>query len=138
MWIAEKIAAAATPKTVERGCTSIGGKEVAVTLRGERRGIEVMTPGGYVWRPRHGEEVLVIKDSVSAEECIAAAKMYDGPKNMQGGEVFICSAGGTSIHLKNNGKIKICGNIVLDGTITYGDDESDEESGEGEGGEDGT
>jgi len=146
MWITKKIAAAAAPRTVERGQTSIGGEEVAVALRGEQRGIEVVAPGGYIWRPKRGDDVLVIKDSVSGESVIAAAEMGDGPKGMADGEVCICTEG-ASIHLMNSGRIKIYGNIVLYGSLTYGEEEDEEEDedeekddkgegeGEGEGGE---
>lgn len=137
MWITKRIAAAATPKTVERGQTSIGGEETAVALRGEQRGIEVMAPGGYVWRPRCGDEVLVIKDSVSGESVAAAAKMSPPPKGMEDGEVCI-STNGASIFLRNDGRIKIYGNIILYGSFTYGEEEEEEEDeggGDAEGGD---
>ena len=124
MWITKKIAAAAAPRTVERGETSIGGKETAVALRGEQRGIEVMAPGGYVWRPKRGDDVLVIKDSVRGESIVTAAKMGQAPEEMEDGEVCIRS-GGAMIHLTNNGKIKIYGDIVLYGRLTYGGEEEE-------------
>ena len=132
MWITKKIAATAAPKVVERGETSIGGEEAAVALRGEQRGIEVMAPGGYIWRPKRGDDVLVIKDSVRGESVIAAAKMGAGPEEMKDGEVCI-SVGSTKIYLTNTGKIKMYGDIVLFGSLTYGEEEEEEGNGEGNG-----
>lgn len=45
----------------ESGPVTLAGAETAVYLAGERRNVSLCTPGGYVWRPRVGQEVLVLK-----------------------------------------------------------------------------
>ena len=43
------------------GLVTLGGDPAGVYLGGERRWVAVCAPGGYQWRPRTGDKVLVVK-----------------------------------------------------------------------------
>ena len=43
------------------GLVTLGGDPAGVYLGGERRWVAVCAPGGYQWRPRTGDQVLVVK-----------------------------------------------------------------------------
>lgn len=48
------------------GMVTLGGAETAANLGGERRWLGVCSPGGYHWKPRQGEQVLVLKSGQEA------------------------------------------------------------------------
>lgn len=48
------------------GLVTLGGEETAANLGGERRWLNVCTPGGVGWKPRQGDQVLVLKDGANA------------------------------------------------------------------------
>lgn len=76
----------------EVGQVTLEGQPCGVSLGGERRLIPVYTPGGYTWKPRVGEKVLVLKAGSDREEpCVAGLEQ---PSNaLKPGEVEI--SGGT-------------------------------------------
>ena len=45
----------------DQGVVTLGGDPAAVYLGGERRWVSLYTPGGYQWRPKAGDKVLVVK-----------------------------------------------------------------------------
>ena len=45
----------------DQGIVTLGGDPAAVYLGGERRWVSLYTPGGYQWRPKAGDKVLVVK-----------------------------------------------------------------------------
>lgn len=46
---------------VQLGQMTLSGQTLAVNLGGERRELLVCAPGGLLWRPREGQQVLVLK-----------------------------------------------------------------------------
>lgn len=58
-WERERRKAAREPEA-QVGRVSIGA-ETAVELGCERRGLALCAPGGILWRPREGQQVLVLK-----------------------------------------------------------------------------
>jgi phage gp45-like len=98
------------------GVTTIAGKSVGVVTRGEVRSLPVYGPGGYVWMPRNGAEVLIIKGGPGGEEQSVAGMLQESiPAGMQPGEVYLHSAGGSSIYLRQNGTVEITGELVVNG-----------------------
>lgn len=64
-WEQERRRQAKEP-AAQLGLVTLGGEETAANLGGERRWLNVCTPGGVQWRPRQGEQVLVLKDGENA------------------------------------------------------------------------
>ena len=62
MWISEQGRRRTEPDgTALVGRVTLPGDPAGVYLAGERRELPVFGPGGYVWRPEEGEQVLVLK-----------------------------------------------------------------------------
>lgn len=57
---------------------TIGGDAVAVMLDGERRGLEVYSPGGYRWTPRAEQKVLVIQGQGEIP-CVVGTRQGEQP-----------------------------------------------------------
>ena len=123
MWLSRKLSAYRAAQqegtAADMGVTTIGGGSASVMTRGEQRDLEVFSPGGMVWQPRAGDTVLVIKGGVGCQEhCVVAAETgRAAPEDMAPGEIYLYSAGGASIYLKNDGTIAIKGNISLEGDL---------------------
>ena len=72
MWLARQMRSAPPTADADMGVTTIAGDRVGVLTRGEVRELPVYGPGGYVWLPENGAEVLVIKGGPGGEEqCVA-------------------------------------------------------------------
>ena len=55
----------------EVGTVTLGGDPAGVSLGGERRWLNVYSPGGYSWRPTSGDKVMVLKAGAEGESpCI--------------------------------------------------------------------
>lgn len=112
MWLSERVAAqAAAEEEAGAAVVSVGGLSPAVVRDGERRQARIFSPGGYCWRPRNGETVLV----VGGETCVAGREQVC-PVALAAGEVYIFSPG-ASIYLKQSGDIILKGNVKIDGTL---------------------
>ena len=123
MWLSRKFSSYHTAEqegaAADMGVTTIGGASASVMARGEQRDLEVFAPGGLVWQPRAGDTVLVIKGGVGCQEhCVVAAETAGAaPEDMEPGELFLYSAGGAGIHLKNDGSIAVSGYLSLTGSL---------------------
>ena len=117
MWISEMAASARreVPDTAGSGEVTIGGADAGVYTSYEARGAIVASPGGYSWRPRAGDGVLVMKGG--SGESYIAGRLDEGPEGLGEGEVRISSGGGAVIILRNNGDVVIRGHMVLEGTL---------------------
>lgn len=104
-----------TEANADIGVVTIGGENTAVYTDAEHRGIKVCAPGGFFWRPRAGEEVLVIK-SDAGENCAVGVCGAVPPVSLMEGEVYIKTSS-TAIHLKNSGGISITGNVNVEGVL---------------------
>lgn len=115
MWLSRKTVVR-RDSGADVGEVSIGGGSAAVLRDGEHRGLAVFAPGGYVWRPRTGSDVLVIKCGDSGM-CVAGERLPQAPDDLLEGEVYIKSDGGASLRLKNDGSIELTGQIMIDGGL---------------------
>ena len=112
MWMAKKLRETRKSSAAERGTVSIGGELSAVLADGEIRNLIAAAPGGYVWRPRGGEQVLVLKGE---ERCILAQIPEEEALSLAPGEVCIRSNGGAAITLRNDGRIDLAGAVFVNG-----------------------
>lgn len=72
MWTSEKSRNLPVREAAaEMGTITLGGDPAGVSLGGERRWLNVYSPGGYSWRPTSGDKVLVLKAGAEGESpCI--------------------------------------------------------------------
>lgn len=68
LWEQERRVRTAEPEA-QFGQVTLSG-DTAVNLGGERRRLTVCTPGGILWRPREGEQVLVLKTPAGEQDCV--------------------------------------------------------------------
>ncbi|MBQ1242595.1 MAG: hypothetical protein IIV78_01300 [Oscillospiraceae bacterium] len=111
MWLSKRIKKKNPTSAAARGTVSIGGAEAAVLAEGEMRALRALAPGGYVWRPRSGAQVLVMKGE---GKCILG-ELGEGGIALAPGEVCIHSLGGASITLRNSGRVEITGAVYVNG-----------------------
>jgi len=113
MWLSKQLKPAAVTSDADLGVTTISGKRVGVVTRGEVRDLPVYGPGGYLWTPVSGAEVLVLKGGPGGEEqCVAGMRPLSSPGHISPGEVCIYGPGGNSVYLKQDGTVAIQGTSV--------------------------
>ena len=120
-WILElaKIAGGALGKTF-RGLIvrkldlfiDIGGEDAAVISDAEKRSAKIISPGGYCWQPSAKDCVLIVKGN----ELYLTGRLQDKAKDLATGEVRVFS-GGSSVTLRNNGKVEIDGDVYINGNL---------------------
>lgn len=97
------------------GVVTAAGNENGVALGTERRWLRVMAPGGYRWKPKAGEQVLVLKLGQDGESaCILACPEQEGD-DLLPGEVEL-QAEGCALKLNNNGAVELRGDVWINGT----------------------
>ena len=89
------------------------GDPAGVYLAGERRELPVFGPGGYVWRPEEGEQVLVLKTGQAGEAPCVAGQACGQDWNLAAGEVLIYS-GSASVRIGGGG-IRLTGDVLVNG-----------------------
>ena len=115
MWLSQRFRnEARSEMTAETGPVTLGGIHAGAYLSGERRGMPVYSPGGYLWHPAVGQEVLVIKTGADGETpCIAGVRQEEDPGP---GEVLLFSQDAqSSIRLSQGGNVRISGNVHING-----------------------
>lgn len=119
MWISRQMKTVPPTADADLGITTIAGGSAGVVTRGEVRALPVYGPGGYIWMPENGGTVLVIKGGPGGEEqCVAGTRQKPAPPEMRPGEVCIQGPGGSSIFLRQDGSIRLRGDVRLEGTLT--------------------
>lgn len=104
----------------ESGTVTIGGSTAGVLSRGEERNVPLASPGGYAWRPKNGERVLVIKGGTLGEERYVAGSLDAAREqdDLDDSEVRIYAEdGGASITLRRNGHVEIEGDLFINGAM---------------------
>ena len=113
MWVAKKLTQNnATALSAEQGTVTIGGETAGVLTGSETRGIPVVLPGGFAWRPKSGSEVLVLKGADG--EAYLLGTLETARDDMEDGDVCIFSDG-ASICLRADGRIDISGEVSVNG-----------------------
>lgn len=118
MWLSGQMKRPVPTADADLGMTTIAGEDAGVMTRGEVRALPVYGPGGYLWMPRNGETVLVIKGGPGGEEqCVVGARQAAAPKEMKPGEVVLSGAEGAAVYLKQDGTVELRGRIVINGQL---------------------
>ena len=106
--------------TADQGIVTLGGDPAAVYLGGERRWVSLYAPGGYQWRPKAGDKVLVVKAGDHREIPCLVGKRPDElseEDELPPGSVRIHS--GTGVVLLNEEGLTLQGDeVALEGDIT--------------------
>lgn len=99
----------------ELGTVTLGGDPAGVSLGGERRWLNVYSPGGYGWRPTAGDKVLVLKAGAEGESpCIlGTVQEEDGENPLKSGEVRL--KGGESALFLGQDRLELTGEAYLNG-----------------------
>lgn len=112
MWLSQKLRERKEDGAGELGVVSIAGSAPAVLSRGEERALPVLAPGGYRWRPRSGETVLVVRGGALGEERYLVGCVQQG--DAEPGEVCL-ESDGASIRLCADGRIELTGRLYING-----------------------
>ncbi len=107
MWLTSflskgKVNAPATKGSI----TGAGASSVCVDASTQHRNVAVVAPYGYLYVPPVGEDAVIVPFD-GGEACVGVVTRLS--ENLQRGEVMLCSAGGASIVLKNDGSVLING-----------------------------
>ena len=104
----------------DQGLVTLGGDPAAVYLGGERRWVSLYAPGGYQWRPKAGDKVLVVKAGEQQElPCLMGKRPEELPVDeaLEPGAVRI--HGGTGAVLLNQEGLTLKGDeVALEGEIS--------------------
>ena len=118
MWLSRKLSQHEMQDvaSAQDGTVTVEGGELAVFSSGEKREVKTAAPGGYEWRPRKGENVLMVRGGTFGEEAYAVGVVEAAASGLAPGEVRIRSGTGTAeIVLHNNGRVDINGLLFING-----------------------
>ena len=103
----------------DQGIVTLGGDPAAVYLGGERRWVSLYAPGGYQWRPKAGDKVLVVKAGDHREiPCLVGKRpdVLSEEDELSPGSVRIHS--GTGVVLLDEDGLTLKGDeVALEGDI---------------------
>ncbi|MBQ3134764.1 MAG: hypothetical protein IJB75_03000 [Oscillospiraceae bacterium] len=91
------------------------GEQAGVYMDGHQRWLPVAAPGGYRWKPRTGQQVIVIKSGADAEATYILAQKEAGDCDLKPGEVELYG-NGCSVKLDAEGRVHLQGTLVVNGT----------------------
>lgn len=116
MWLSKRQQAqSAVPEAAELGVATIAGNPAAVYLGTERRALPVFSPGGYIWMPKVGDALLVMK--CGEQYCVAGAEQSGGKlaAGLEPGEICITNGSEAGILLKKDGSMQLMGEVFING-----------------------
>lgn len=113
MWLSRQQKRSGQETPVEIGKVTLGGGTVAVELDSERRGLTVYAPGGYCWRPKTGQKVLVLKTAEGP--CVVGTP---AERTLGEGEAGLAVDGGAEVLLKTDGCVLLGENVEIAGVLT--------------------
>lgn len=96
------------------GVVTAAGNENGVSLGTERRWLRVVAPGGYRWKPKAGEQVLVLKLGQDGESACILACPGQESNDLLPGEVEL-HADGCAMKLHNDGVVELWGDVRING-----------------------
>ena len=120
MWTSNRMVEGRTQEAAaDQGVVTLGGDPAAVYLGGERRWVSLYSPGGYQWRPKAGDKVLVVKAGDHRELPCLVGKRPDAlseEDELPPGSVRIHS--GTGVVLLDEDGLTLKGDeVALEGDI---------------------
>ncbi len=119
MWLSQQLShSGGKSGGVSTGRVTIAGDKTAVMLQGERRELPLACPGGIVWAPAAGDDVLVLC-SEEGERYVMGLAAKEGAAALPGEMLLRC--GGAALKVGKNGveiegKVSISGQLILNGT----------------------
>ena len=119
MWLSKKLAqnSGTSAGSADLGDVTISAGAPSMVVDSEVRGVRLIAPGGYAWRPKAGETILVLKDS-GGQSFALGPPMDEASDDIAPGEVVLKSDEGSFIRLRSNGDIVLCGNVRIEGELT--------------------
>lgn len=116
MWTSSqsRIAKSVPDSQADLGVVTVSAREAGVYLGTERRWLPVMAPGGYRWRPRLGDQVLVLKTGTQGESGCILARQEDAADELQPGEVELTGKD-CRVKLSADGTVELWGEVAVNG-----------------------
>lgn len=115
MWISQQ---SKRPEGAERnarmGVVTAQGEQTGVYTDGHQRLLPVAAPGGYRWKPKNGQQVLVVKSGADGEAACIVAQRESGSNDLTPGEVELYGDG-CSVRLDGNGQVRLTGAVLVNG-----------------------
>ena len=106
MWLSRRMAAETAAVADVDGIVSVGGEHPAVVTDGESRTVEVLAPGGIIWRPDAMQRVLLWQGNI-----VGAVQQT---ADLAPGELLLYTRG-ASVRLGNDGSIRLTGDVYING-----------------------
>jgi hypothetical protein len=98
------------------GLVTVEGAEPAVVTDGESRSAELACPGGVLYIPKIGDEVLL--ERTCDEERIILGRIPSSiPGVREAGEIYLSTGGGSAIRVRANGDVELSGKVLLTGSV---------------------
>lgn len=116
MWLSQnREAERKREASVQMGHMSLVGPTLGVYLAGERRGVTLVAPGGYHWKPVANDAVLVLSAGEEGTPCLVGREQEATGVALSPGEVWISINDASGIHLRQDGSIHLQGKVFLNG-----------------------
>lgn len=107
MWITSYLAKNRASQSATSGSVmNADSTGVEVSASRKYREVPVVAPYGIYWVPPAGEQAVMVHTPAS-DLCMGVVN--SGAQELEPGELMLCSDGGASIVLKNNGSVLING-----------------------------
>ena len=116
MWLSEERGKQTTQEPVAEWGRVTVSEPTAVYLSGEKRNVGLCCPGGMTWRPKVGQEVLVLKAGSEGEQPFLLGAVCREKTGLKAGEVRIGESGAC---------ILLGDRLTLQGEIRVGKDSLD-------------
>lgn len=117
MWTSRQTKTGKTARGGARvGVVTAGGQESGVYLGTQRCWLPVMAPGGYRWRPKTGEQVLVLKTGEQGESACVLARQEEPGEELLPGEVELY-APDCGLKLTQTGCVELRGSVYVNGRL---------------------
>lgn len=114
MWISKQNSRNSQTQALEpaadTGAVTLSGSTLAAYSGGERRELALYAPGGILWKPEIGDQVLLLRLGEEGQPCVAGMLCPEA-EDLAPGELLLRSKG-ASICLRNDGTIELTGTLV--------------------------
>ena len=122
MWLSRRLTAQSGENTApaDLGQVTIGGTEAGALLDREYRQLRTAAPEGIRWVPSQGETALMLRCGDGSQLLLGCLTGGSG-QSMAPGELKLYSRG-AAIWLKNDGTIRVDGDLDIHGSVTVDGD----------------
>ncbi len=114
MRLSKKIGSRRSPVGCSAGSIrSSADRRITATAVNGTGSCALVAPGGMAYLPQAQDDVVVLSDE--KEQICIGVKNMNRNFGIQPGELILFSSGGASIHLTNDGKIFLVGDVTING-----------------------